>query len=320
LSESLLHCGRELYTQPSRVSLGMSALLLAVLLGAGGLIPGWTAIAQTKTTLRPAFEAASIRRNNPAERVGGVYQRPGRFLAIGVDVDELIEFAYSVNRVRIEGLPSWAKARSRTYTIQAVMPPSASHLTRFQNDLTQDLMLQSLLADRFRLKVHRATKLLPVYQLLVAKGGPKMKAENDADFIKAHLNPRSGGRILIQEGHYGAWGNSSKDIASVLQQYLRREVIDKTGLTGRYDFSLTWTPWQDNTATSPGGSEAATGGTVPTSPARSEAATAGTAPVTAASGPSIFTAVKEQLGLKLKPARAPVEVLVVDHVEPPTSN
>jgi Protein of unknown function (DUF3738) len=125
-----------------------------------------------------------------------------------------------------------------------------------------------------------------------------MKTENDADFIKAHLNPRSVGRILIHDGHYGAWGNSSEDIASVLQQYLRREVIDKTGLTGRYDFSLTWTPWQSSPATSPGGSEAAV---------------AGTAPVTAASGPSIFTAVKEQLGLKLKPARAPVEVLVVDH-------
>jgi uncharacterized protein (TIGR03435 family) len=297
------------------VAPGACAVLLAVLLGACALIPSRIAIAQTKGNAMPGgtspagetgllatkFEVASIKPAEPAN--GAIFLRTfrGRFLATDIPLDVLIDNVYHLNPVQLEGLPSWAK--SRRYNIQAVMPPEAAHLPPRQNSQLQLRMLQSLLADRFDLKVHWATKILPVYDLVLAKGGPKMKLWSDAD-------PHKPGACRFEAASYTAWGNSSSQIAWNLIQFAGRKVIDKTGLTGQYDFDLTWTPWQSR-ASGMGGNSGFDG---------HQGAGGATAPAAVSPGLSIFAAIQQQLGLKLKPARGPVKALVVDHVELPTPN
>ncbi|MGH9406894.1 MAG: TIGR03435 family protein [Terriglobia bacterium] len=279
------------------------ASLFAVLLSAGGLIPGWIAIAQTNAAWPTSFEVASIRPVSPANRVIGFYPRPGRFWATNVRLQDLIGYAYSLNPVQLQthSLPSWV--RSRRYTIKAVMPSGMPHLPPRDRGRVQGQMLRSLLAERFGLKVHWTTKLLPAYDLVVAKGGAKMKLWSNAEYAVDHHQPTS---MRFGIGSYTAWGNPSWQIAGNLTAVLGRRVIDQTGLTGRYDFNLTWTPWRSGAS----GEEGFGSG----------AAEEGVTPAADSSGPSIFTAIREQLGLKLKPTKAPVEVLVVDHVEPPTPN
>lgn len=303
---SLRRCRRKFFSGSSLADFGVRKLLLALMMSAGALISGWIGLAQAKPTLPTTFEVASIRPTDSMHQIIGIFPTPGRFEARNVRLQDLIGYAY--HPTQLEGMPSWA--RSRRYIIQAVMPSDMPHLPRRQLFQLQNEMLRSLLANRFRLKVHWATKLLPVYELVVAKGGPKMKLKNDADYIRAHHAPGPGSWTRFGVGSYSALGNSSGDIAAYLTPIVKRKVIDKTGLTGLYDFDLTWTPWRSDGSSTAGGS--GFGG--------DEANAAGMVPAPDFSGLSIFTAIREQLGLKLKPAKAPVRVLVIDHVEPPTPN
>ncbi len=310
--KSLLRHGRKFSTRPSPASLGASVLLLGVLLGAAGLIPGWVAVAQTKAASPTSFEVASIRLAKPANRMMGIgiYPSPGRFSATNVRLVDLIVDAYNVRYVQVQtkSLPSWA--RTQRYAVQAVMPPGTPRLVGPQLDRIQARMLQSLLVDRFKLKVHFTTKLLPAYDLMVAKGGPKMRLMNDADYIRAHHKPGSGSWSTPGVASYSALGTDSGLIATMLTGILQRPVTDMTGLTGRYDFNLTWTPGRvmaGRMVTSAGS-------------AGDEGPESGTAPAPSTSGISIFTAIQEQLGLKLRPTKTPEKVLVVDHVERPTPN
>jgi len=150
----------------------------------------------------------------------------------------------------------------------------------------RQLMLQSLLADRFNLKVHRETKVLPIYELVVAKGGSKMQ-ESQAP----QTNTNGIGRLTAK-------GMPTAYLARLLTMSVNRFVVDKTGLTGQYDFELKWTPdsW---------------------GPVAEEFSWMLPESV---SGPSIFTAVQEQLGLKLQPSKGPVDILVIDHIEQPSEN
>ena len=145
-------------------------------------------------------------------------------------------------------------------------------------------MLQALLADRFGLKVHQETRQLPIYALVVAKGGPR--------FQPSKINGTT-----VSNGHAQITVTGSDHTVALLAEQLSRTlgrvVVDKTGLDGRYELSLKWTP--DD---APGG--------------------AGTAP--ADTGPSIFTAIQEQLGLKLESQKGPVPILVVDHIDLPSQN
>lgn len=147
-------------------------------------------------------------------------------------------------------------------------------------------MLQALLAERFKLKVHRATQGDNVYALTVAKSGLKIKlTEDPAGGARGGAN----GRLIGKR--------SMPQLATLLSSILRRPVIDQTGLAGVYEFTLEWTPEVGQT------------GPDATPPA---AANPG--------GPSIFTAIQEQLGLKLDSAKAPIEVVVVDSAERPSEN
>ena len=167
-------------------------------------------------------------------------------------------------------------------------------------------MLQAQLADSFKLTIHRETKELPIYSLVVAKGGSKLQEAKPGDSYANGLkgpDGRPGGAHVMRmgRGELTAQGIGMNEIAHLLTPQTGRTVVDNTGLKGNYDFKLHWTPDQSTPALGgPGGG--------PDSSTSSE------------SGPSLFTAIQEQLGLKLEPGKAPVEILVIDHVERPSEN
>jgi uncharacterized protein (TIGR03435 family) len=146
-------------------------------------------------------------------------------------------------------------------------------------------MLQKLLAARFDLKLHREKRDLPIYAIEVAKGGPKMTRSAETGY---GLPSQSGHGHSSQQQRKFA-NNSMSDFALGMQAYMDRPVVDETGLPGRYDFTLKWTPYNSQ-INEPN------------------------------AAPDIFTAVQEELGLKLEATKGPADVLVIDHIERPSSN
>jgi uncharacterized protein (TIGR03435 family) len=155
-----------------------------------------------------------------------------------------------------------------------------------------DLMLQDLLADRFHLKLTREAKEMPIFALVLAKSGAKLKESTVGE---------DGRRMQTGRGRIEVQGIDMASLANMLSQQLGRTVVDKTGLTGNYDFKLEWTPdlGQPQGPKEIGGAE--------------------TAPPDSL-GPTIFTALQEQLGLKLESTKGPVEILVIERVEKPSEN
>jgi uncharacterized protein (TIGR03435 family) len=180
-----------------------------------------------------------------------------------------------------------------------------------QSQAVRQHMLQALLQDRFKLTLHRETKELPVYSLVVAKNGPKLQeakpAEPDGNGIRGpDGRPAVGGHFVrMARGELNGHSLGMADIVRLLTQQLGRTVLDRTGLTGNYDFTLQWTPDEGQP---PGFKEPAGGQGIGSSAPRDS------------SWPSIFTAIQEQLGLKLESQRGPVEILVIDHAERPSPN
>ena len=231
----------------------------------------------------PAFEVASIKPSDPASSMA--IHRSGQHIAFTkASLLYLITWAYDMHDDRIYGKPGWLD--SVQYDIVANAPadwklePVPGKLSPLQ------VMMQTLLAERFKLAVHRETKRFPIYALVVAKGGPKFQLRDPPE--EYGQNPFAGtgrGRIVGTE-------IDANMLANVLSQRAGRTVEDQTGLKGAFDCKLEWEP------EAPPGDNAA--------------------PRT---GPSLFTAIQEQLGLKLEPLRGEVEVLVIDHIEKtPTEN
>jgi len=190
----------------------------------------------------------------------------GKLAYSNVNLKEVIGRAYQVQRYQING-PDWLE--TERFDVIAKFPPhSAAEQV--------PLMLQALLADRFKLTVHRETKELPVYALTVAKNGPKFKTTETASGITSNSN-RTQWHVVATV--------SMEGFAEFLTSEAGRPVLDKTGLSGSYKMTLDWAP--DN---APAGNDAAT-------------------------LPSLFTALQEQLGLKLESTKGSVETLVVDHAE-----
>jgi uncharacterized protein (TIGR03435 family) len=209
--------------------------------------------------------------------------------------------------VLISGLPNWAE--SMKFDVQAKMDEETAaafkNLPVQQQKLQRLQMLRSLLADRFQLKFHSATRNIPVYALVIAKGGLKLK-EADTNNLYAHgqqLNNSPLGRgSIIMTGVLIGQGITIAHLIDLLNYpdcELDRVVVDETGLTKEYDVTLRWATFQ------PGGSSTVEG-------ARSA--------VPDNTVLSIFTALQEQLGLKLKPTKAPIDIIVVDHIEKPSEN
>ncbi len=162
-------------------------------------------------------------------------------------------------------------------------------------------MNRQILTDRFKLTAHNETRELPAYVLTVAKGGPKFK---ESKYNPDNRGPVHGsGRFSMSRGKLSGQEAEMPFIVSILSRELGRTVIDRTGLTGKYEITLQWTPDGDAAP-----------------PARATDSAPGAPPSPTDSGPSIFTAIQEQLGLKLESSKGPVPVLVIDHIERPAEN
>ena len=250
----------------------------------------------------PSFEVATIKPSQAGATGIRAFGPKGadRFLAMNVTVKELIDFAYTIDDDRqVVGLSGWmlskqydidAKVGDAEVAAMSKLPPSYNPY-RF--------MQQALLADRFKLTVHFETRLLPIYALVVAKGGPTLKASemdpaNRAKTVKPAF-------LQAGSGNAAGAGTTIGALAEVLERQNEvgnppggrgRIVVDKTNLSGLYDWTLHWTPWQDLNS----------------------------GEVADSKGPSLFTALQEQLGLKLEPTKGEVEVVVIDHIDLPSEN
>jgi uncharacterized protein (TIGR03435 family) len=278
---------------------------------------------QEKSADKPVleFEVVSVKPVIPGTGVTnmsgriGISDTPDGFVARFATVKMLILKAYAVDNYQLSGATDWVG--SQRYDIDAKFENSvADELQKLSpNDriLARRHMLQTLLAERFKLTIHRENKELQVYALVVAKNGSKLQEVklDDADASKSKEIPASGTGSMTYGGSGGQMrGQASplSNLATMLTSYLHRLVIDRTGLTEIYNFALRWTA--DENLTQPSSnSQGAAGGSSNGLPSADPTGS-----------PSLFTAIQEQLGLKLESAKGPVEFIVIDHVERTSGN
>ena len=287
---------------------GKLLLLVAGLLAiAGPGLRGQEPTTATADARLPAYDVVSIKPNKSDSGMVRAMYRPDGYSASNMSLKMLIQAAYGIREDLISGAPGWAD--SARYDVDAKVDGADVDALKKLSPEQRRLILQPLLADRFKLKVHTETKQLPVYELVVAKGGPKLKEATPGDTyangIKGPDGVGRGGMMRVGRGQLTAQGVPMTSVVNMLSQQLHRTVIDKTGLTGKYDLELNWTPDHGLRVRCSRGRMA-------------HRRMAMLAPD--ASGPSIFTALQEQLGLKLQSAKGPVETLVIDHVEMPSEN
>jgi len=258
-----------------------------------------------QSAARPKFEVISVKQDLSDTVPASMSYQAGRFTARNFSLGRLINNAYGPQK--IVGAPNWYS--SERFDIDAKVEESLAEKLRkrpFGEQLAEVmLMLQSALEDRFQLKLRHESRELPVYALVVAKGGPKLTPTtlppNDPDHP---ADPEIRRPRIPEPGQFIATGTPVASILGTVSRELGGPIVlDQTGLKGEYDFTLKWTP----------------GAGLPTSAAPS-AQDSDIAPLPDPSGTSIFTALQEQLGLKLETKKAPVDVLVITHVERPSGN
>jgi uncharacterized protein (TIGR03435 family) len=254
----------------------------------------------------PSFEVASIKPTHSEKFGFSIKGSPDGFTARGTTTRDLIAFAYHVRGFQLSSVPGWAT--SERYDIDARtgdLPANKSEeLSHDQEDGKLRLMLQSLLAERFRLTVHKETRVLPIYELVIAKDGPKLEETKGGDSDgKRPEGVMRQGMMVMGPGSLSGQGLPMTSLITLLSRQLSRTILDKTGLTGRYDIALHWASDEGSMSPMPPGDAHA-------APPQALEST----------GPSIFTALQEQLGLKLQSTKGPVETVVIDRVERPSEN
>lgn len=244
----------------------------------------------------PAFVVATIKPAAEDAKAGRyiVMQGTNRFVEKYYTLKLLIAAAYDLNPHAISGGPDWID--SEHYDILALTPGDA----RPSHD-EQMAMLRNLLADRFQLGFHREPKEFSIYALETAKGGAKMGTKDGSGLKESTAAAGDPSKLIStvypQKIVLPARNATMGDFVSLLQRaVLDRPVVDKTGLAGRYDFDLEWAP-----------DETQFGGDVPVAPADAQS-------------PPFFTAIEQQLGLRLEATRGPIQALVVDRAERPSAN
>ena len=273
------------------------------------------------------YEVASIKPWKPASGDApgvirmGIMNAPDAFTATGITVKDLVTNAYGVAGYQVSGGPDWFS--TERLEIDAKMDSSvADALKRLGTDertLTRQKMLQALLADRFKLTIHRETKELPVYTLVIGKNGSKLQESKPED-TPPDAAPGRGGRGGLQlrigagAGGFTMTGKAvtMTSLVGNLSTNLHRTVLDKTGLTGKYDFTLKWLPEEMAQLQGMGAQTAVPGG--------APNGSTPPAPSGDASFPTIQVAIEEQLGLKLESGKGPAEIIVIDHVERVSDN
>ncbi|HWB32479.1 MAG TPA: TIGR03435 family protein [Acidobacteriaceae bacterium] len=238
----------------------------------------------TAATAKPlAFAVVSIRHSTRTDGAWGFPNVQDGFSAMNVPLRKIIEAAYSMNDDDLVlGGPSWVD--SANFDLEAKFAPEDVGAAQAMTSDQRSALLQPVLADRFHLVVHHETRPRPVFLLTVLKQGARLNPPSSAAANSRCL-------FHMPSVHTLSADNCKvENLIQVLRNNTGRIILDRTGLTGVYDFSLHWTP-DDTPADSP-----------------------------AAGGPSFFTALQEQLGLKLEPATAPIDVLVIDSAQKPSPN
>jgi len=278
------------------------------------VLTGLSTLPQSKAqapATRQEFEVASVKPNTSGNNM--VMIRPpagGRFTATNARLKMLIGLAYNVQNFEISGGPAWIN--SDGYDIEAKAADSNIGIEQLRP------MLQTLLEDRFRLMIHREAKEVPVYALMAGKNGPKLPQANEKGCVAFGPNsppppppapgqpfaapPTPCGGFMQGPNRLEGGKVSMEQFVGALSRILGRPVIDKTGFTGTFDVHLEFTP--EGTALMGGGL----------------GPPGGLAPGFDTSGPSIFTAVQDQLGLRLESQKGPAELLVIDHAEKASEN
>jgi uncharacterized protein (TIGR03435 family) len=259
-----------------------------------------TAVALVAQTQSKTFEVATVK---PSAGPGGAFLfRGDRMIMNGLSLRGLAAEAYSTQAFMVSGGPSWVDADR--WDIEA----KASGGGRIRVEEVR-LMLQQLLEERFQLKLRRESKEVQIYALVVGKNGAKLPAAVEGQRLpdRPGMPPQPAalaGRPFVRTGRGFMEGTNAhvEDMLRNLALMLQRPVVDKTGLAGAFDFHVEWSP------------EPALGG-LPGDPPPADAA-----PALGDSGPTIFTAFQEQLGLRFDSQRAPMEVFVIEKAEKPTEN
>jgi uncharacterized protein (TIGR03435 family) len=245
------------------------------------------------------FEVASIKPSAPPavgeNRVAVGIAAGGRLTAQGVSTRMLMSIAFGVKEHEIIGGPAWLD--TQRYDISA--KPDAASVSGQINQDQMRLMIQALLAERFKLATHTENKEATVYAIVPGKNGAKVpESESTADSPNRQMR--------MGNGQLNATGLPMKFLADSLSRILGRTVVDKSGLTGLRDFKLQWVPDESTSIRMPG---------LPP-PGGSESA----APPSDSKGPTLFAALEEQLGLKLNTEKGQVTNIVIDHIEKPSEN
>jgi len=243
------------------------------------------------------FEVASIKLSSSSDPRTLLQVLPGGGLRVsGATLRFLVTLAYQVRSFQVLDGPGWIGSdrfdiiatvdRSKPAGDEPADPTkvTAAQLTSMQNEMRPRLM--ALLAERFGLRVHRETREQPIYELVLGKGSPKI------DAVTGNF-----GGLHIARNQFVGEGATIDMLSTALSNQVGRAVVDRTGLVGSFNFKLNWTPAE---AIPPNGGDSVS--------------------ILDQAGPSIFTAIREQLGLELRAAKGPAEVLIIDHVERPSAN
>jgi uncharacterized protein (TIGR03435 family) len=233
----------------------------------------------------PSFEVTTIKPHDMNQPGDGYRWRDARKFSATMPVRWLVEYVYGIHDKQLIGAPDWVGKDIYDFVGVPDIPGLPSEQQRIN-------MMQKMLEERCQLKVHVEKRSLPAYVLTVAKNGPTMTPSAIRDpgaSLFGRMGPHGG--ILIP-----ARNTTMGDFIRLLHGVLDRPVVDETGLTGQFDFDLNWMPDQSQF-----------GGHFPVSE-------------DADAPPELFTAIQQQIGLKLSPAKSPVDVIVIDHVERPSAN
>jgi uncharacterized protein (TIGR03435 family) len=267
-------------------------LLIAAAILAATPLPSLQAQqSQPEAATLPTFEVVSVKENNSGSNAVNIHRTPDGVHMENIDLALLIRFSWQLNfDGQMINLPSWTK--DARYDIDARVAPEDVAGFKALSQAQEWQMVQSILADRFKLAVHHEDQQMPVYNLVLAKNGPKAPAVRPADTAK------DGGQSMSTgDDHISMHNDTMTAFAGALTRAAHRTVLDKTALAGKFDVDLKYTP--DNPDPAMAKDDATR--------ANSEA-------------PTLFTAVQEQLGLKLESGKGPVPCIVIDHLEKPSEN
>lgn len=240
------------------------------------------------TNANPSFEVATIKASKPDDQRKAFIVRGRHFEIINQPLVQILCFTYDVQAKQLLGLPPWAETDK--YDISGEPDGDGAPSGKQWKG-----MIQKLVAERFKLTFRRDKKELSVYVLSVAKGGSKLtKSEGDPNGLPGLFFRGRPGDLVVRNANMA-------DFTGLMQSaVLDRPVVDQTELTGRYDFTLNWTPDESQFA--------GMGAKIPP-------------PTDSANAPpNLYTAIQEQIGLKLEATKAPADVMVIDHVEKPSDN